>query len=184
MKILLHMCCAPCSIYPLEILQDEGARVFGFFYNPNIHPYQEFRRRLETVEQFAGSSGLEIIYRDEYDVVSFLRQVAFRESQRCPICYDLRLDAAAQLAKKSRMDGFTSTLLYSKKQNHELIAQVGEEIGRRRGIPFIYRDFRQGWKKGIEKSKEMKLYRQEYCGCIYSEEERYLGVRLQKTPSA
>jgi len=63
-------------------------------------------------------------------------------------------------------------------------AQLGEEIGRRRGIPFIYRDFRQGWKKGIEKSKEMKLYRQEYCGCIYSEEERYLGVRLQKTPSA
>ena len=184
MKVLLHMCCAPCSIYPLEILQDEGARVFGFFYNPNIHPYQEFRRRLETVEQFAGISGLEIIYRDEYDVVSFLRQVAFRESQRCPICYDLRLDGAAQLAKKSRMDGFTSSLLYSKKQDHELIAQLGEEIGRRRGIPFIYRDFRQGWKKGIEKSKEIKLYRQGYCGCIYSEEERYLGVRRQKTPRA
>jgi predicted adenine nucleotide alpha hydrolase (AANH) superfamily ATPase len=165
-------------------LQGEGARVFGFFYNPNIHPYQEFRRRREALEQFAKSADLEIIYRDEYDVVSFLRQVAFRESQRCPICYDLRLDSAAQLAKKSRMDGFTSTLLYSKKQDHELISQIGEEIGRRRGIPFIYRDFRHGWKEGIEKSKEMKLYRQEYCGCIYSEQERYLGVRREKSHRA
>jgi hypothetical protein len=91
----------------------------------------------------------------------------------------LRLDAAAQLAKKSRMDGFTSTLLYSKHQKHELICQLGEEIGRRRGIPFIYRDFRQGWVEGIEKSKEMNLYRQEYCGCIYSEQERYSTVRRQ-----
>jgi predicted adenine nucleotide alpha hydrolase (AANH) superfamily ATPase len=165
-------------------LQGEGARVFGLFYNPNIHPYQEFRRRLQAVEQLAQILGLEMIYRDEYDVVNFLRQVAFRESHRCPICYNLRLDAAAQLAKKSRMDGFTSTLLYSKKQDHELISQLGKEIGRRRGIPFIYRDFRQGWKEGIEKSKEMKLYRQEYCGCIYSEEERYLGIRRQKKPSA
>jgi predicted adenine nucleotide alpha hydrolase (AANH) superfamily ATPase len=136
------------------------------------------------VEQLAESLGLEMIYRDEYDVVSFLRQLAFRESQRCPICYDLRLDAAAQLAKKSRMAGFTSTLLYSKQQDHALITQLGEEIGRRRGIPFIYRDFRQGWKEGMEKSKEMKLYRQEYCGCIYSEEERFLGVRREKSHSA
>lgn len=171
------MCCAPCSIYPLEILEGEGARVFGFFCNPNIHPYQEFLRRREAVQEFAESAGLEVIYKDDYDVVGFLRQVAFRESQRCSVCYNLRLDAAARLAKKSRMDGFTSTLLYSKKQNHELISQMGEEIGRRRGIPFLYRDFRLGWKEGIQKSKEMNLYRQEYCGCIYSEEERYLGVR-------
>jgi hypothetical protein len=82
------------------------------------------------------------------------------------------------------MAGFTSTLLYSKQQDHALITQIGEEIGRRRGIPFIYRDFRQGWKEGIEKSKEMKLYRQEYCGCIYSEEERFLGVRREKSHSA
>lgn len=177
MKVLLHMCCAPCSIYPHRVLEGEGARVFGFFYNPNIHPYQEFRRRMETVQQFAEKVGLEVIYRDEYDVVSFLREMVFRESQRCQICYNLRLDVAARLAKKSRMDGFTSTLLYSKKQDHELICQLGMDIGRRRGIPFIYRDFRQGWKEGIQNSKEMKLYRQEYCGCIYSEQERFLGVR-------
>ena len=179
MKVLLHMCCAPCSIHPLEILQGEGARVFGFFYNPNIHPYQEYLRRLEAVEQLAGHLALEVIYRDEYDVVNFLRQVAFRETHRCHYCYHLRLDAAAKLAKKSGMQGFTSTLLYSKRQDHELVRQIGDEVGKNHGIPFIYRDLRQGWNEGIEKSKEMNLYRQEYCGCIYSEEERFRGIRRQ-----
>ena len=176
MKVLLHMCCAPCSLYPLQVLEAEGCRVFGFFFNPNIHPYQEYRRRLETVQQLAENVGLEVIYRDEYDVVSFLQQVAFRESQRCHICYNLRLEAAARLAKKSRMDGFTSTLLYSKRQDHELVRQIGDEIGKSHGIPFIYRDLREGWNKGIQKSEELNLYRQQYCGCIYSEQERYLGV--------
>ena len=174
MKVLLHMCCAPCAIYPFKVLKGEGCRVFGFFFNPNIHPYQEYRRRLETVQQFAGDVGLEVIYRDEYDVVSFLREVVYRESKRCHICYHMRLDAAARLAKKSHMDGFTSTLLYSKKQNHELICQMGEEIGRQRGIPFVHRDFRQGWQEGVQESKELKLYRQQYCGCIFSEQERHL----------
>ena len=174
MKVLLHMCCAPCTIYPLKVLEDEGYRVFGFFFNPNIHPYQEYRRRLETVQQFVGHVALEVIYRDEYDVASFLREIVFRESKRCHICYHMRLDATARLAKKSQMDGFTSTLLYSKRQNHELICQMGEEIGRRHEIPFVYRDFRQGWQEGVQESRELNLYRQEYCGCIFSEQERYL----------
>jgi predicted adenine nucleotide alpha hydrolase (AANH) superfamily ATPase len=159
-----------------NLLEDEGSKVFGFFYNPNIHPYQEYRRRLETVEQFAAQVGLEVIYRDEYDVVSFLREVAFRESNRCHYCYHLRLNAAAKLAKKSRMDGFTTTLLYSKRQDHELVRQLGAEAGQEHEIPFIDRDLRQGWQEGIQKSKELNLYRQGYCGCIYSEQERYLGV--------
>ena len=174
MKVLLHICCAPCSIYPLQVLDGEGCRVFGFFFNPNIHPYQEYRRRLETVQQFAAHTGLEVIYRDEYDVVSFLRDVVFRESHRCHYCYHLRLDSAAQLAKKSRMDGFTTTLLYSKMQDHEMVRQLGDEAGRRHEIPFIYRELRQGWQEGVQKSKELNLYRQEYCGCIYSEQERFL----------
>ena len=169
------MCCAPCTPHPLHLLAGEGCRVFGFFFNPNIHPYQEYSRRLDAVRQFARVVDLEVIYRAEYDVVHFLRQVAFRESQRCQICYHMRLDAAARLALKSRMDGFTSTLLYSKRQNHELIKQMGEEIGIRRGIPFFYRDFREGWQQGIEMSKQLNLYRQQYCGCIFSEQERYLS---------
>ena len=177
MKVLLHICCAVCAIYPLKLLGHEGYRVFGFFFNPNIHPYQEYRRRLDAVQQFAEQIGLEVIYRDEYDVASFLREIVFRESQRCHICYHIRLDAAARLAKKSRMDGFTTTLLYSKRQNHELICQIAEEIERQRGIPFVHRDFRQGWQEGLKESKELDLYRQEYCGCIFSEQDRYLGVK-------
>ncbi|UCG14157.1 MAG: epoxyqueuosine reductase QueH [Deltaproteobacteria bacterium] len=175
MKVLLHICCAPCSIYPLEVLEGEGCRVFGFFFNPNIHPYQEYRLRLETLQRFAEHVALEVIYRDEYDVVSFLREVVFRETQRCYYCYHLRLDAAARLAKKSHMDAFTTTLLYSKRQKHELIRELGDEMSHRHGIPFVYRDLRQGWQVGVQQSKELNLYRQQYCGCIFSEQERFLG---------
>ena len=150
------MCCAPCAIYPLKLLGDEGYRVFGFFYNPNIHPYQEYRRRLDAVQRFATQVGLEVIWRDEYDIGSFMREIVFRESQRCHICYHMRLDAAARLAKKSRMDGFTSTLLYSKRQNHKLICQIAEEIGRQRGISFVHRDFRQGWQEGQKESRKLR----------------------------
>lgn len=167
------MCCAPCTVYPLRALDAEEVRVFGFFFNPNIHPFQEYQRRMETVRQFAAQAALEVIYRDEYDVVRFLRQIVFRESERCRFCYHLRLEAAAQLAGKSRMDAFTTTLLYSRRQNHELIRQLGEEVGKQVGIPFLYRDFRQGWQDGIERSKLLGLYRQKYCGCIYSEQERF-----------
>lgn len=173
MKVLLHMCCAPCSVYPLQALKGEDVRVFGFFFNPNIHPYQEYRLRLETVRQLAAQLAFEVIYRDEYDVVSFLRQIVFRESQRCRFCYHLRLEAAAQLAKKSRMDAFTTTLLYSRRQSHELVRQLGDEVSEELGIPFFYRDFRQGWQEGIEQSRALGLYRQKYCGCIYSEDERF-----------
>jgi predicted adenine nucleotide alpha hydrolase (AANH) superfamily ATPase len=178
LKILLHMCCAPCTVYPLQVLEGDDIRVFGFFFNPNIHPYQEYQRRLETVRHLAARVALEVLYRDEYDVVRFLRQLVFRESERCRFCYRLRLEAAAHMARKSGMDAFTTTLLYSRRQNHELIRHVGEEVSEGLGIPFLYRDFRQGWQEGIERSKALGLYRQKYCGCIYSEQERF-----QRRPS-
>lgn len=173
MNVLLHICCAPCTVYPLEALKGEDAQVVGFFFNPNIHPFQEYQRRLETVHHFADQVGLEVCYRDEYDVVGFLREIVFRESHRCRYCYYLRLEAAAQLAKKSRLDAFTTTLLYSRWQKHDLIRQLGEEVAERLGIPFLYRDFRQGWAEGIRRAKALGLYRQKYCGCIYSEQERF-----------
>jgi predicted adenine nucleotide alpha hydrolase (AANH) superfamily ATPase len=183
-RVLLHMCCAPCTIVPLRVLSSEDCRVSGLFFNPNIHPYQEFLRRLGAVEQFARLVDLKMIYREEYDVTSFLQQVAFRESQRCHFCYHLRLEATARLAKKSGMDAFTSTLLYSKRQKHDLIRQIGEETGRRHGVPFLYRDFRPGWREGIEESKALGLYRQAYCGCIYSEQERYLSGKTKGKTTA
>lgn len=103
----------------------------------------------------------------------FIRNVAFRESERCRYCYHNRLQATALTAKKGKFDYFTTTLLYSKFQKHELVSSIGKSIGKSVGIPFLYKDFRTGWKQGIEESKILKLYRQAYCGCIYSEKERY-----------
>lgn len=174
-RILLHVCCANCAIYPMKRLEQDETEVFGFFYNPNIHPFQEYLRRLETVESFFRSRGARLIIQDEYDLEGFLRDVVFREGHRCPYCYHRRLEATVRAARKGKFDAFTTTLLYSRHQRHELIREMGESLGRRFGIPFYYEDFRLGWKEGIEESKKMGLYRQQYCGCIYSEKERYLG---------
>jgi hypothetical protein len=149
----------------------------GFFYNPNIHPYQEYQRRLTAVQAYEKEAAIEVIYRDEYDLKEFLRGVAFREDERCRFCHHLRLEATAKVAKHGRFAAFTTTLLHSRHQNHELVKTIGETVGREQGIEFLYKDFREGWKQGIEESKVLGLYRQSYCGCIYSEKERYSGKR-------
>lgn len=171
---MIHTCCANCLIYPLGVLQGEGWECVGFFYNPNIHPYQEYRRRLETLQQYERQAAVSVIYRDHYDLEGFLRAVAFREADRCRVCYNMRLEAAAKEASQGGFDAFTTTLLYSRHQNHELIASIGESAGKRAGVLFLYKDFRVGWKEGIKRSKALGLYRQNYCGCIYSEKERYI----------
>ncbi len=182
-RILLHICCAPCTVYPLSRLRENGWEVFGYFYNLNIHPYQEFRKRLETLKDFAAKVDLRLILREEYDVGHFIRQVVFRETKRCYYCYTHRLEAAARLAKKSGFDSFSTTLLYSKQQKHDLIKEIAEGVSRKVGIPFYYEDFRAGWKIGIEKSKQLGLYRQQYCGCIYSEAERFVPPKNSEKPS-
>ena len=148
--------------------------VFGFFYNPNIHPYQEYKKRLEAVNDFSILSNLKIIYRDEYRLEEFLQNVVFREKERCIYCYHTRLKATAQVARKGKFDFFTTTLLYSKSQKHQLVKEIGDGLAKESGVKFLYEDFRKGWKDGIEISHEMGFYRQQYCGCIYSEKERYL----------
>ena len=175
MKLLLHICCANCAIYPLQQLGEKGDEVIGFFFNPNIHPYQEYKNRLESLKQYAERVGLKMIYRDEYLLEEFLRNVSHREKERCRYCYSIRLEATAQEAKRKGFDQFSTTLLQSTHQDHALIKETGERIAHEIGIPFYYDDFRQGWKKGVEVSKKMGLYRQQYCGCIYSEKERYQG---------
>lgn len=177
MKVLLHICCANCALYPRQELKKKGFEVFGFFYNPNIHPYQEYQRRLEAVKEFAGRVGLRMIYRDEYGLEDFLRQVVFRESERCRHCYYSRLEATAQVGRKGKFDYFTTTLLYSKQQKHDLIKEIGNSLGKQHGVKFYAEDFRQGWQKGIAASQEMKLYRQQYCGCIYSERDRFYPAK-------
>jgi len=173
MKILLHICCAPCSIYPLTVLDRQGLSVMGYFYRHNIHPYTECLKRQETLKTYADHMGLRVIYQEGYDMEAFIRKMVFREANRCNVCYHERLVAAARVAKKGKFDCFTTTLLYSKFQNHNMIAATGEAAGKDAGVPFHYHDFREGWKEGIAASKRLDMYRQQYCGCIYSEKERF-----------
>jgi predicted adenine nucleotide alpha hydrolase (AANH) superfamily ATPase len=160
-------------MYPYKVLAGKGASITGFFYNPNIHPYLEFQKRLQTLKQWLQGVDIRCIIRDDYVIEDFLRMVAFREAERCRLCYLMRLEAAAAVAKRGRFESFSTTLLYSKFQQHEVVREIGETVGKKYGVPFYYEDFRVGWKEGIRLSKENNLYRQQYCGCIYSEGERY-----------
>ena len=173
MKVLLHICCAPCSIFPIKVLRDEGMEVMGFFFRHNIHPYTECMKREQALKDYAEKANLKVVYQKGYELEQFIQKLVFRESDRCRVCYHERLYAACKVAKKGKFDAFTSTLLYSKFQNHKLICSTGKAIGKKEGIKFLYRDFRDGWKQGIEESKRIGMYRQQYCGCIYSEKERY-----------
>lgn len=173
MSILLHICCGPCAIYPVKQMRSAGLDVFGYFYNPNIHPYREFKQRIQGVRQFSERTPLDIEIDTTYGLTTYLRKVVFHEHERCPLCYRLRLEAVAQKAKERGDEAFSTTLLYSKYQDHECIRKIGDTIGHKYNINFYYQDFRKGWKEGIEEAIEMNLYRQAYCGCIYSEQERY-----------
>ena len=174
MNILLHICCGPCAVYPARELRKNGYSVTGFFFNHNIHPFQEYQRRLETAREMCRQEKIEFICRDEYRLEEFLSAVAQNPAERCLYCYFSRFDAVAQKAAELGFDAFSSSLLYSRYQNHEHIRTAGERAAERYGIRFHYEDFRPGWQEGIRVSKEMGLYRQQYCGCIYSEKERYL----------
>lgn len=183
MRVLLHICCANCAIYPLERIKEKGNEAVGYFFNPNIHPYQEYQKRLDALKQYSERIGLEVVYRDEYLLEEFLRNVSHRVKERCQFCYSVRLEATAREAKKKAFDAFSTTLLQSTHQNHALIKETGERVAQEVGIPFYYEDFRQGWRRGVEVSKAMGLYRQQYCGCIYSEKERFMG-KAHKAPNS
>ena len=173
MKLLLHLCCAPCTIYPLEILRKDAGQVKGVFFNPNIHPYLEYKKRLDTVREYAAREGLEVAVAEGYPIEEFLLKTAALGKDRCSYCYEVRLRHTAEQARKGLFDAFTTTLLYSRYQKHDLIRATAEDAAREFNIPFYYRDFREGWDEGVRLSKEMGLYRQKYCGCIYSEKERF-----------
>ena len=175
MRVLLHACCGPCASYSVQALREAGHTVYGYFYNPNIHPSEEYRRRLESFEQMAEAMELKTIAPGDYEYREWLRRAAWREEAaiRCPLCYQMRLEQAARIAKHGKFDAFTTTLLISPFQQHENIKKAGEAVAAAYDIPFLYMDFRPGFKRSVELSKEMGLYRQQYCGCIYSEAERY-----------
>ncbi len=175
MKIFLHICCAPCAIFTVDALREKGFEPVGFFFNPNIHPYLEYRKRLMAVRQLAKKRQFQLVESDEYDFAAMLKAVLdfADKDDRCDLCHKIRLEKTAIEAKKANIDAFTTTLLYSRYQRHDSIRAIAEAIAEKYEVPFIYSDFRIGWSKGITLSRKMGLYRQQYCGCIFSEYERY-----------
>ncbi len=174
MKLLLHTCCAPCLIYPLEKLKNKGFEIAGFFYNPNIHPFSEYKRRVGAVEDFSRTGACEIIY-PEYHPQDFFQAVNSQETSptRCSICWALRLKETARAAKEKGYGYFSTTLLASPYQDQELLKKIGSDIAEKEGVDFYYEDFRSGFRKAHNEAKAKGIYCQKYCGCIYSEIERY-----------
>ncbi len=173
MKLLLHICCAPCSVMCIEKLREEKIDITGFWYNPNIHPYMEYRARRDCLRDYAESIDLKMIFHDYYGVREFTKNVVNNIDNRCTYCYMTRLNETAKYAKENGFDAFCTTLLISPYQNHEKIIEVGNRLAEKYGIKFYYCDFRPYFREGQNKARDLGFYMQKYCGCIYSEEERY-----------
>ena len=173
MKLLLHICCAPCCLYPVKQFKNEGIDFDGFWYNPNIHPFLEYsKRRLETIH-LSEILGFKLAQYDTYNLEMWLQIALSDFKNRCEYCYRSRLETTAKFALANGYDAFTTTLLYSKYQNHTLIKSICEEISTKLCIAFYYQDFRIGWNQGIELSRKYNIYRQQYCGCVFSEYDRF-----------
>ncbi len=188
MEILLHICCGPCSIYPVTVLKDKGFSIRGFFFNPNIHPFLELERRIIALETVSNVLDFPVIWDTQYGLKDWLDTLDGKLdfNDRCLPCYAIRLEETAKMAVKLGIKTISTTLLYSKYQRHDKILEIGNKSAFQHGLEFYYEDFRQGWQKGIEASLELGIYRQPYCGCIFSEAERYskrmnrLMKRLEK----
>ena len=175
MKLLLHICCAPCAIHPFqELAKDSQYSITGFFYNPNIHPFTEMERRRKVVADYAAKEDFEVVF-GEYDMENFFKNVGanIEAPLRCHICWRMRLEKTVQYAKRERFGAFTTTLLVSPYQDQKTIISIGSELGKEFGIKFIDEDFRDGFRMAQEKAREQGIYRQKYCGCVFSEKERF-----------
>ena len=180
MDILLHICCAPCAIYPLHRLKDQGFKISGFYYNPNIYPLVEYIRRREALDNLRQEFYLDVEY-PAYQEADFYQAIGdcLLGALRCRSCWSLRLEKTALWAKSNGIKAFSTTLLASPYQDHGLLKQIGEQIGRKIGVDFYYEDFRIGFKQAQNVAKEKGIYRQKYCGCKYSM--RRLTKAIKKT---
>ena len=176
MKLLLHTCCAPCSVYCIKSLRKEGIEPVVYWFNPNIHPYVEYKTRRDTLKEYTASIGVQAIFDENYGLKDFCKNVINDLENRCvKYCYRVRLEQTAKYAKENGYDTFSTTLLISPYQNHEALKKIGEEMAEKYGLIFLYRDFRPGFRQGQAEARELGLYMQKYCGCIFSEESRYFN---------
>ena len=174
MKLLLHTCCAPCSVYCIKSLREENIEPTVYWFNPNIHPYMEYKARRDTLKEYTKSIGINAIFDENYGLRDFCKNVVGDLENRCvKYCYIVRLEQTAKYAKEHGYDTFSTTLLISPYQNHEALKQIGEEMAQKYNLTFLYRDFRPGFRDGQTEARELGLYMQKYCGCVFSEEDRY-----------
>jgi predicted adenine nucleotide alpha hydrolase (AANH) superfamily ATPase len=194
MKLLFHCCCGPCAAACIDELAADGFAPRLFWYNPNIHPFTEYTSRRDSLAQFAAEQKLELEMpgeRDEYGLRFFLSglyagadKARIEAPARCAYCYRIRLEKTAAFAAEHGFDAFSTSLLVSPYQNHDEIRRIGEDFAARYGVEFFYRDFRPGFRQGQERARAMGLYMQKYCGCVFSEEDRYVKNRAAKPERA
>ena len=179
MKLLLHTCCAPCSVYCIKTLRGEGIEPTLYWYNPNIHPYAEYKARRDCLKAYAKVVDVDLVVEDVYGLDEFVCNTYDKLSTRCQeYCYPKRLRQAFEYAKQKGYDTITTTLLYSIYQKHDFIVKLMYALSEEFGIEFLYRDFREGWQEGQDEARRVGLYMQKYCGCVFSEEESGIGREI------
>ncbi len=173
MRLVLHVCCAPCAVYPIDFLKQNHHDVHLFFYNPNIHPYQEYRKRLENFQCLAEELNL------PFDIGNYRPRVYFEsigkefdKPERCRYCYRLRLKETMDFAQNLGFSSVTTTMLVSPYQNQSLIVEEGNRLAAETRVEFVNFDFLKGYYQGVKESRRRNLYHQWYCGCLFSEIER------------
>ncbi|MFH0942403.1 MAG: epoxyqueuosine reductase QueH [Chloroflexota bacterium] len=171
--LLLHVCCAHCAAYTVSHWRNQGYRVTALWYNPNIHPYQEHSKRLEAAQTLAQKMDFPLVVVPGYDIVSYFRAVAGDEGARCRHCFHLRLGKTASTAREMGLTLFSSTLLISPTQRHDSLRETGEAVAAEVGLEFLYADLRKRYSDSRRLTKPLEIYRQQYCGCLYSEWERF-----------
>jgi len=177
-SVLVHCCCAHCAAYTVEHWRQQGYEVSALWYNPNIQPYMEHQQRLEAMQSLARVQAFPLITIGGYDIVDYFRRVVGHEGDRCRYCFDMRLTKTAESARRMGYDAFTTTLLISHQQQHDWLKQEGERIARATEVEFLYADLRKRYSDSRRITKPLDLYRQQYCGCVYSEFERYTGANI------
>ena len=171
--VLLHTCCAPCSLSCIDPLRSEGIEPVAFWYNPNIHPWKEYQTRRDCLLEYAPTINMEVLVQEDYGLKDFVRHVADDIEHRCVYCYEHRIEGTAKYAAEHGFKAFTSTLLSSLYQDHEGIVRAAEKYAKQYGVEFLYRDFRPNFRAGNQKARELGFYMQKYCGCVFSEQDRY-----------
>lgn len=158
MKLLMHTCCAPCSIYCIETLRSEGIEPTLYWYNPNIHPYKEYEARRDTLKEYSKIININAIFEEDYGLKNFCRNVIDDLDNRCSnYCYKVRLEQTAKYAKEHGYDAITTTLFVSPYQKHEAIKKIASEIAKKYDLEFVYRDFRVGFREGQAKARELRI---------------------------